>query len=86
MPHLSLFDRVKIVYLFNKLSKGFRDKYSFVSNQAKAIYQISISESGVRRLIKKWQNTNQVADRIKTNVSKCLISNAGLLALNEAFC
>ena len=84
MPHLSLFDRVKIVYLFNKISNGVRDKYSFISNQAKTIYQISISESGVRRLIKKWKNTNQVADRLKTNVSKCLISKAGLLAINEA--
>ena len=77
MPHLSLFDRVKIVYLFNKISNGVRDKYSFISNQAKTIYQISISESGVKRLIKKWKNTNQVADRLKTNVSKCLISKAG---------
>ena len=84
MPHLSLFDRVKIVYLFNKINNGVRDKYSFISNQAKTIYQISISESGVRRLIKKWKNTNQVADRLKTNVSKCLISKAGLLAINEA--
>jgi hypothetical protein len=73
MPHLSLFDRVKIVYLFNKISNGVRDKYAFISNQTKTIYQISISESGVRRLIKKWKNTNQVADRLKTNVSKCLI-------------
>ena len=51
MPHLSLFDRVKIVYLFNKISNGVRDKYSFVSYQAKTIYQISISDK--RSSIKK---------------------------------
>ena len=62
MPHLSLFDRVKIVYLFNKISNGVRDKYSFISNQAKTIYQISISESGVRRLIKKWKNYTALYD------------------------
>ena len=53
MPHLSLFDRVKIVYLFNKISNGVRDKYSFVSNQAKTIYQISILESDISKKINK---------------------------------
>ena len=55
-----------------------------MSSQAKAVYQISISKSGVNRLIKKWLDTNQVADQIKTNVSKCLISKDGLLAINKA--
>jgi hypothetical protein len=86
MPHLSLFDRIKVIHLFTKLKNGVKDKYFVVSREALNTYKIKISESGVRRLVKKWQTTNKLADRPKTNspksrkiAQKCVISKKGLL-------
>ncbi len=81
-----MFDRVRIIHWLYKLSHGTRDKLAFVSSQAKAVNQISISisKTGVKRLIKKWLDTNQVADRMKKNVFKCLISKDELPAINKA--
>ena len=84
MPHLSLFDRIKSIHLFTKLKNGVKDKYFVVSREAFNTYRIKISESVVRILVKKWQTTNKLADRPKTNSSKCVISKKGLLALNKA--
>ena len=77
MPHLTLFERIRIVKLFNDLPYGFRAKYDRISKQAKDRYCIQISESGVRRLINKWHNTETLAERPRENKSKCLISKAG---------
>jgi len=74
MPHLSLFDRIKVINKFNRLPNGTRSKYCSVSWQVKTLYQNCISESDVRRLVEKWKNTNQLSDRPKLNVSKCVIS------------
>ena len=63
---------------------GIRAKYDRISKQAKDRYSIQISESGVRRLINKWHNTETLADRPRENKSKCLISKAGILAINNA--
>ena len=84
MPHLTLFERIKIVKLFNDLPYGIRAKYERISKQAKDRYSIQISESGVRRLINKWHNTETLADRPRENKSKCLISKGGILAINNA--
>ena len=77
MPHLTLFERIRIVKLFNDLPYGIRAKYDRISKQAKDRYSIQISESGVRRLINKWHNTETLAERPRENKSKCLISKAG---------
>jgi hypothetical protein len=53
MPHLSLFDRIKVIHLFTKLKNGVKDKYFVVSREALNTYRIKISESGVRRLVNK---------------------------------
>ena len=53
MPHLTLFERIRIVKLFNDLPYGNRKKYEHISKQAKDRFSISISESGIRRLINK---------------------------------
>ena len=34
MPHLSLFDRFKIIHLFTKLKNEVKDKYFVVSREA----------------------------------------------------
>ena len=83
MPHLSLFDRIKVINLFTKLKNGVKDKYFVVSREAFNTYSIKISESGVRRLVNKLPD-NKLADRPKTNSSKCVISKKGLLALIKA--
>ena len=79
-----MFDRIKVINLFTKLKNGVKDKYFVVSREAFNTYSIKISESGVRRLVKKWQTTNKLADRPKTNSSKCVISKKGLFALIKA--
>ena len=84
MPHLTLFERIRIVKLFNDLLYGIREKYERISKQAKDRYSIQISESGIRRLINKQHNTETLADRPGENKSKCLISKAGILAINNA--
>ena len=84
MPHLTLFERIRIVKLFNDLPYGIRAKYDRISKQDKDRYRIQISESGVRRLINKWHNTETLADRPRENKSKCLISKGGILAINNA--
>ena len=53
MPHLSLFDRIKVINEFNRLPNGTRSKYCTVSRKVKTLYQIFISESCVRRLVEK---------------------------------
>ena len=55
MPHLSLFDRIKVINLFTKLKNGVKDKYFVVSREAFNTYRIRISESGVRRLVANYQ-------------------------------
>ena len=45
---------------------------------------LRFSKSGVRRQINKWKKIESLADRPRENKSKCLISNAGFLAINNA--
>ena len=77
MPHLSLFDRIKVINLFTKLKNGVKDKYFVVSREAFNTYRIKISEGVVRILVKKWQTTNKLADRPK-NQLKVYQKMAGL--------
>ena len=87
MPHLSLLDCIKVINEFNGLPNGTKSKYCTVSRQVKPFIKFLFSESsesGVRRLVEKWINTSQLTDRPKLNVSKCVISKEGQLALNKA--
>ena len=49
--------------------------------KTKYSYGIQISESGIRRLVKKWHKTKTIEDLPRNNRSKCLISNSGITKL-----
>ena len=51
---------------------------------AKNNFGILISSKSVKRLVDKWIKTNKLADRRRANKDKRLISNAGMLAINQA--
>ena len=54
------------------------------SGLAKSKFGIEISDKGAYGIVKKWQSTQRLADRLRANKAKRLISNAGMLALNKA--
>ena len=51
------------------------------SGLAKSKFGIEISDKGAYGIVKKWQSTQRLADRLRANKAKRLISNAGMLAL-----
>jgi hypothetical protein len=70
--------------LFNQLEIGCKNKYKDVSYLAKSKYGIEISGMGVNSLVGKWLNNKKLADKPRSNKVKLLISNGGMLALNQA--
>ena len=84
MGHISLFERMRIISLFNQLEIGCRNKYKVVSDLAKNNFGIIISAKTVKRWIDRWMKTNNSYDRPRDNRAKLLISNKGMLALNKA--
>ena len=84
MGHLTLFERIRVIHLFNQLEIGCKNKYKHVSNLAKSKYGIEISGMGVRSLVGKWLNNKKLANKPRSNKDKFLISNGGMLALNQA--
>ena len=84
MGHTSLFERMRIISLFNQIELGCKNKYKVVSEVAKNNLRILISSKSVKRLVDKWIKTNKLADRRRANKDKRLISNAGMLAINQA--
>jgi hypothetical protein len=83
MGHISLFERMRIISLFNQLEIGCRNKYKVVSDLVKNNFGIIISAKTVKRWIDRWTKTNK-ADRPRDNRAKLLSSNKGMLALNKA--
>ena len=83
MGHISLFERMRIISLFNQLEIGCRNKYKVVSDLAKNNFGIIISAKTVKRWIDRWMKTNNSVDRPRDNRAKLLISNKGMLALNK---
>jgi hypothetical protein len=84
MGHLTLFERIRVIHLFNQLEIGCKNKYKHVSYLSKSKYGIEISGMGVRSLVEKWLNNKKYADKPRSNKDKLLISNGGMLALNQA--
>ena len=84
MGHISLFERMRLISLFNQLEIGCRNKYKVVSDLAKNNFGIIISAKTVKRWIDRWMKTNKSVDRPRDNRAKLLISNKGMLALNKA--
>jgi hypothetical protein len=54
MDHISLFERMRIISLFNQLEIGCRNKYKVVSDWAKNNFGISISAKTVKRWIDSY--------------------------------
>ncbi len=84
MGRLSLFERIRIIKLYNDLELGCKYKFKLLSFLAQSKYAIEISDRGVRNIVNKWRRSETLADQIRHNRSKLMISDAGLLALNKA--
>lgn len=84
MGRLTIFERGRVIKLFNDLEVGCKYKFKVIAFLAKNKYGIDISDRRVRDIVDKWTRTKRLADVIRTNKSKLLISNAGMLAINSA--
>ncbi len=62
MGHINLFERMRIISLFNQLEIGCRNKYKVVSDLAKNNFGIIISAKTVKRWIDRWMKTNNSVD------------------------
>ena len=74
MGHTSLFERMRIISLFNQIELGCKNKYKVVSEVAKNNFGILISSKSVKALVDKWIKNNKLADRRRANKDKRLIS------------
>ena len=61
MVHTSLFERMKIISLFNQLELGCRNKYKVVSELAKNNFGIIISARTVKRYVDRWNKAKKLA-------------------------
>jgi hypothetical protein len=84
MGHLTIFERIRVIKLYNNLEVGCKYKYKVISDLAKSNYGIEISDKGAYGLVKKRNSSQRLADRPCANKAKRLISNEGMLALNKA--
>ncbi len=84
MRRLTLFERIRVIYLFNQFEIGCKNKYKHVSNLANSKLGIEISGLCLRRLIEKLLNNRKLADKLRSNKNKFLISKSGMFALNKA--
>ena len=73
-----------MIQLFNELTIGCKNKYKHVSTLANNKYGIEISAKGVKRWVDKWLKDKKLSDQLRSNKAKLLISNAGMLVLNQA--
>ena len=53
------------------------------ARQAFEKYKIKICDKSVRNLVKKWKETGNVGDKPRPNKQKLLISNRGILNINQ---
>ena len=84
MPHLTTFERIRVIDLFNNLPVETKCKFEVVAHQAFEKYKIKICDKSVRNLVKKWKETGNVGDKPRPNKQKLLISNRGILNINQA--
>jgi hypothetical protein len=59
-------------------------KYKLILFLAHSKYGIEISDRGIINIVNKWKSSKKLADQIRHNRSKLMISNAGMLAINKA--
>ena len=60
MGHLTLFERIRVIKLYNNLEVGCKYKYKVISALAKSNYGIEISDKGAYGIVKKWQSTQRL--------------------------
>ena len=73
MGRLTLFERIRVINLFNQLEIGCKNKYKHVSNLANSKLGIEISGLGVRRLVEKWLKNRKLDDKVRSYKDKLLI-------------
>ena len=84
MRHLSVVERLRIIKIFKML------KHSRHSNKAKRVqtiafevYSIKVTLKSVYNIINKWVNLGILRDLERNNVQKKLISDIGMLKINQ---
>jgi hypothetical protein len=83
MGRLALIERIRVIKIYNRLQVVCNYKYQVISRIAKNNYGIEISARGVRSLLDNWLKTKRLADHLLDDRAKILISNAGILAINN---
>jgi hypothetical protein len=73
-----------LIFDFYQLEIGRKNKYKHVCNLAKSKYGIEISVLDVRRLVEKWLINKKLADTLRSNKDKSLISN-GNISFKQSF-
>ena len=85
MPHLTTFERIRVIDLFNNLPVETKCKFEVVAHQAFEKYKIKICDKSVRNLVNKWKETGNVGDKPRPNKQKLLISNRGRRSTQPLF-
>ncbi len=65
MGRLSLFERIRIIKLYNDLEIGCKNKFKLISFLAHNKYGIEISNRGVINIVNKWKRSKKLADQIR---------------------
>ena len=73
MPHLAVFERIRLVDLYNNLQTHTENKFKVLSMMAEAKYGIRISAKRARDVIDKWFCRFNLGDRHKANKQKLFI-------------
>ena len=70
MGRLTLFERIRIVKLYNDLEVGHKNKYTVISNLALSNYGIELSAKRVIIFIEKRVKSRRLGDQLRYNKSK----------------
>jgi hypothetical protein len=67
MPHLTTFERIRVIDLFNNLPVETKFKFEVVLAKLLKNIKINICDKSVRNLVKKWNETGVVCDKSRPN-------------------
>ena len=62
---------------------GWKNKFRLIPFFAQSKYSTKISEKRAQEIAKNYHQNQRLAKKVRTNKSKLLISNAGMLAINH---
>ena len=84
MAHLSCSERLRVIKIYNSVKKSrFGNGLKTTQTIARESYNIKISLTGIKNLIKKWKIIGAITDLPRPNLHLRLINDAGLLAINK---